>query len=769
MLVSCLMLAHQVAGKAARDALFLTQFSPSYFPLMVMAASAVSIAGGLFNSRILQALTPARMVPWAFLVSGVLHLAEWSLRHTPYRSAMVVAVYIHVVGLGAIVLSSFWSLLNERFDPRSGKKYFGRIAGIGTFGGILGGLAAERFAVLLPATAILLFLGIMHVLCGCISFLLVRRSQSLAPQEVPHHHNDGEPVTFAAWPIFQQSKYVQILAALVVLGTTSAALLDIVFKTQAVTLIGRGHSLLRFFAVFYTVNQILSFAIQILVTRKWLEKLGLARGVGSLPAVVAAGGVGALVFPIFPVLVVTRALEVILRGSIYRAGYELLYTPLPVHEKRAAKPVIDVVFDRLGDVLGGAASQVFLAWGGMWAIKGILLVTVGLAGAGMLVIRRLEKLYVRVLEKGLVDRAIELDVNTSHELLTRSVLLRTLSIKTDSVPQAPEPPVALEAIPQPSRAPLADPVLRCLADLRSGNTEVVRRTLTGMQHLDTLLVPQMIVLLAWDEIVPDVLPVLRGSVNQFAGQMTDALLDQSSDFAIKRRIPRALAYSDDRRAVQGLMRGLEDSRFEVRFQCARALDVILQQHPQHRPQPETVFAIIEREMSVSRGVWESRKLLDRRQSADQFLFLDSVLRERSQLSWEHLFSLLALILPREPLKIAFQALHTDDQLLRGLALEYLASVLPPSLHRVQSIFETAASAPPAETQKDLTARLMEARQTVSFKLANAHPPPATQPGDSSPSASSDVRNAALVLPVDAENDHKPDHGQGDADRGKAGN
>ena len=767
MLVSCLMLAHQVAGKAARDGLFLTQFSPSYFPLMVMAASAVSIAGGLLNSRVLQALTPARMVPWAFLVSGGLHVAEWSFRHTPYRSAMVVAVYIHVVGLGAIVLSSFWSLLNERFDPRSGKKYFGRIAGIGTFGGILGGLAAERFAVLLPATAILLFLGGMHLLCGCISFLLVRRSRNLAAPEVPHHHDDGEPVTFAAWPMFQQSKYVQMLAALVVLGTTSAALLDIVFKTQAATLIGRGHSLLRFFAVFYTVNQILSFGIQILATRKWLERLGLARGVGSLPAVVAAGGMGALVFPIFPVLVVTRALEVILRGSIYRAGYELLYTPLPVQEKRATKPVIDVVFDRLGDVLGGAASQVFLALGGMLAIKGILLVTVGLAGAGMLIIRRLEKLYVRVLEKGLVDRAVELDVHTSRELLTRSVLLKTLSIRTDSVPQAPGP-VPSEAIPQPSRPPLEDPVLRRLADLRSGNIEVVRRTLTGMQPLDPLLVPQMIVLLAWDEIAQDVLPVLRGSVNQFAGQMTDALLDQTSDFAIKRRIPRALAYSDDRRAVQGLMRGLEDSRFEVRFQCARALDLILQQHPQHRPEPATVFAIIEREMSVSRGVWESRRLLDRRQSADQFLFLDSVLRERSQLSWEHLFSLLALILPREPLKIAFQALHTDDQLLRGLALEYLASVLPPSLHRVQSIFETAASTPPAETQKDLTARLMEARQNVSFKLANAHWHPGTEDSDSSASASSDVSNAALVRPVDGENDQKPDHDQHDADGGKTG-
>ena len=117
---------------------------------------------------------------------------------------MVVTVYIHVVALGAIVLSGFWSLLNERFDPRSGKRYFGRIAGIGTFGGIMGGLTAERFASLLPATAILLFLAGMHLLCGAISFLMVHYSSGLTFSEHASHEAGGEPLTSASWSIFQR-------------------------------------------------------------------------------------------------------------------------------------------------------------------------------------------------------------------------------------------------------------------------------------------------------------------------------------------------------------------------------------------------------------------------------------------------------------------------------------------------------------------------------------------------------------------------------------
>ena len=41
---------------------------------------------------------------------------------------------------------------------------------------------------------------------------------------------------------------------------------------------------------------------------------------------VGAGALGALLAPIFPVFTVLRSLESGLRGSLYRAGYELLYT-----------------------------------------------------------------------------------------------------------------------------------------------------------------------------------------------------------------------------------------------------------------------------------------------------------------------------------------------------------------------------------------------------------------------------------------------------------
>jgi hypothetical protein len=70
------------------------------------------------------------------------------------------------------------------------------------------------------------------------------------------------------------------------------------------------------------------------------------------------------------------------------------------------------------------------------------------------------------------------------------------------------------------------------------------------------------------------------------------------------------------------------------------------------------------------------------------------MRRRWPAQLEHVFNLLGLALPAEPLRIALQALHTDDATLRGTALEYLESVLPDDVRApLWPLLEAAGSAP----------------------------------------------------------------------------
>jgi hypothetical protein len=91
---------------------------------------------------------------------------------------------------------------------------------------------------------------------------------------------------------------------------------------------------------------------------------------------------------------------------------------------------------------------------------------------------------------------------------------------------------------------------------------------------------------------------------------------------------------------------------------------------------------VRREAAAGRQVWDSQRLLDQLEKRDEDSFVDEFLRERAGRSLEHAFTLLSLVLPREPLQIAFRGLHAGDPMLRGTALEYLESVLPPSVREL---------------------------------------------------------------------------------------
>ena len=97
---------------------------------------------------------------------------------------------------------------------------------------------------------------------------------------------------------------------------------------------------------------------------------------------------------------------------------------------------------------------------------------------------------------------------------------------------------------------------------------------------------------------------------------------------------------------------------------------------------------------------------------------DEVLRERASRSLEHVFTLLALVLSRQHLTIAFRALHTSDPMLRGTALEYLETLLPePIRARLWPYLEDRRSArPAARPAADVAQDLLRSRQSIALNL-----------------------------------------------------
>jgi hypothetical protein len=124
------------------------------------------------------------------------------------------------------------------------------------------------------------------------------------------------------------------------------------------------------------------------------------------------------------------------------------------------------------------------------------------------------------------------------------------------------------------------------------------------------------------------------------------------------------------------MRGAEDDRFEVRYECGRALLKITQANSHIVIPPERIIALVKLEVSLDRSVWESQPPPEFDDDSGEPVLIDRLLRDRLDRSLEHVFTLLALHLDRGSLVIVFKALHNGDERLRGTALEYLETVLP---------------------------------------------------------------------------------------------
>lgn len=697
---AALMIAHQVAGKAVRDSFFLSHYPASELPKMVIAAAIVTMLMVLLFARAMGRFGPQRLVPSGFLLSAVVHGIEY--RMMPGNPALwSVLVYFHIVALGAILLSGFWSLMAESFDPRSAKHLFGRVAGAGTVGGIAGGLMAERIAAAFSAGSVLLLLAALHLLCcGVLAF--ARFSTCGCP-------GTESDTAISPRQLLRRAPYLGATAILVVAGTSSAAILDYLFKAGAGTAIGKGAPLLRFFAIFYTCTQVLTFISQAFLAQRSLQRFGIGRTISALPLGVGGGALVTLLAPVFPVFTLFRLFESSLRGSFYRAGYELLYTPVPAAEKRAAKTLIDVACDRAGDALGSGIVQLMLWFGASFIPSGLLGAILALSITGAWAASRLDAAYTSLVKQRLIDRAVELDVHEIQDSTTRS-----------AIAGAPVARAIATARLAPAQAQTPDRVLKTLTELRSGDSGRVLAAIQDIDRLTPVVAAQLLSLLAWDEVSNAAQRPLQSAPSSITGLLIDHLTNQDEvEFGIRRRIPRILAQCNSQIAVHGLLAGLGDLRFEVRLQCSRALDCLVQRRPDLSVPAAAIYAAVERELQVARPIRDSRRLLDPRDGSDPNAFLDEILRERADQTLEHIFSLFASVLPRVAVKIAFRSLHTDDRALRGLALEYLDSALPGQVREgLWALIDTKPAAHAQDSGQDPLSELLRAHESLLVKLNN---------------------------------------------------
>jgi AAA family ATP:ADP antiporter len=679
-----------VTGKSTRDALFCAHFPATELPKAMLAGAALSASFALGTSRIFRRHGPAAVLPALMLVNAVGFLIEHALLAASPKTVALV-LYLHVPAVTGLLLSGFWSVVNERFDPHSLRLSISRIGLGGTLGGFIGGVTAERIAAWAGARHTLLELAVLSVLAAASVRSLgvgVSTPRSEAPAQAP-----------------VASSYLYELGAFVALTALCSSVVDFAFKAEAMQRYTSAEDLMQFFAVFYTGMNLLGFVLQATLTPRLLDSAGLGVGLGGHPSALAVAAAVALAAPGLTMQALLRAADGALVPSLFRSSYEPLYTPLAPERKRATKAVIDVLVNRAGDALGG-----FIAWGLVLVIPysattGANLAVAIFAIATFALALRLRQGYVAELRESLLSGAVVLDESGVSDQTTRLTLSRTLTelnrerLLAEIERQRAGSAAKLEAAPSTPPAGAAAPLPRAgaarpgsaarapaelVGDLTSSDP---KRIESALDAAELQLAPFVIPLIAREDVGAKAMNTLRRFGARVIGQLADVMLDaEGASPTVRRRLVRVIATTPSPWAAAALSAALEDPDFDVRRQVVRGLEEMAESGVQSPIERAPALTAAARELGGQSRVSRHDRV-------------------------DHVMRLLGLSFDREAFRLARLALDSDDTTLRGTALEYLDNVLPSSIKT--PLFEQLAPGPARKSARLEHELIDELRRTLA--------------------------------------------------------
>ena len=653
-----LMVGHLQAGKTVRDALFLSVFDVTDLPKMMIASAVLSAAAVLFFSRILTRYGPARLTPLMYAGSALASVVEW-VGMAVWPATVTVILYLHITVFDSLLISGFWSMISERYDPYTAKRVISRMATFTALGGLIGAAAANGVAKVVDTRAIIFMLALMHAVAGIALYQVARGQTGGQRQSAPPG---------GLFTILKRNTLIQRMALLILALSTIVALLDYLLKATLQVSLSKAE-LVSFFSYFYIGIGIGTLLLQTAVGGKALRWLGIGGPMAVLPLTAIGGAALALAVRHLVTFTLMRGGATLLANSFFKSGFESLFTPIAPADKRASKVLIDVGAARSGDMLGSFLIMGILLLPGSTDTY-LLTATIGLAGIMLVLILLLHRGYLSQLSANLISGSLKPEDVKTDDAATRNVVALTqVNLQRDqllahisSSRKQQQPSMIPTERPDDNSSPAMvldssddDPLIQSIRDLRSQDDERIRQVLIRAT-ITAELVPHILPLLSRQEVLAEALNAAKRVASAASGQMADALLDPRQHPLVRRRIPLLLERADTRRAALGLTYGLEDTELDVRFRCAQALRRIKQHHPRLALETDRLWQAVYREIAriqtsghqASHGV---RPL--------HFLFV-----------------LLGVIYNASVMDICYDALGDDDPQIRGTALEYLENQLP---------------------------------------------------------------------------------------------
>ncbi|MDC6458887.1 MFS transporter [Luminiphilus sp.] len=305
------------------------------------------------------------------------------------RTLIDKSFYVWVSVFSLFHISVFWSFMSELFSKEQSGRLFGVIAAGASVGGLVGPTVPAFFSASLGTDNLMLIASVMLLLTIPIIFhlqalKLTVPGEHVLPKTTTTHAIGGNPL--AGFKAFFSNPYLLCIGLFILLYTGISSFVYFELK-NLLSEVTRPERTAIWAQMDLAVN-ILSISTGLLVTGRIVSKFGLPVTIALVPVLIC---IGLLVLAISPFLGAVVVLQIVRRAGNYavtRPAREMLFTRVDRETRFKAKPVIDVVAYRGGDML--------MAWlfTGLTQGLGLGLAAVAVVGAGIAALWSLVGIYL---------------------------------------------------------------------------------------------------------------------------------------------------------------------------------------------------------------------------------------------------------------------------------------------------------------------------------------------------------------------------------------
>ncbi|HEV2118183.1 MAG TPA: Npt1/Npt2 family nucleotide transporter [Terriglobales bacterium] len=414
-----LVITTYVAGRVARDALFLDQFRASQLPFVDISIAVLVgfVAAGYM--RIARKLSPTTLFTSSLLFFAANSFAFWYLSRYYHLRWLFPAFYIWVGIFGVLCPAQVWTLANYVLTTREAKRLFGVIGAGGIVGGIFGGYVCKSLPKIAGTESLLLLIAILLAAAAVPVYILARRHGSTAGGTAKLS-SDPESISsvFQSMNLIWRSRYLRAIALLVLLSSYATTMTGWQFKAIAKHFLRNKEALALFFGSFYFYAGILCLLFQLLLTGRVLRRFGIGLGLVAVPIALILSSFGVLIWGTLAAVFILKGSDQVLRYSLDRSTVELLYLPVTPKVKFQVKPFIDTVIWRSGDGLSGVLVLFFATYLHLRAPQ-LSWVTLVLLGAWLGAAFVARKEYIATLRESVYQHRLDTE-RASAPVLDRS-------------------------------------------------------------------------------------------------------------------------------------------------------------------------------------------------------------------------------------------------------------------------------------------------------------------------------------------------------------